>query len=170
MLEQRFGRLFQQYRDRVYRTAFYVVKDPHLAQDVTQETFLKAYRNIDSVREDGREGAWLTTIATHAAIDAVRKRNCWNGIPMENPYLTVLVGTTESDVEEEVGKRLEREHLWKEITKMKREYREVLILKLHSGLKDGEIACLLKVSVGTIKSRVHRAKRILRKASGCWHG
>lgn len=162
-LEQQFGRLFQQYRDRVYHTAFYVVKDPHLAQDVTQETFLKAYRHLHSIKQDGKEGAWLTTIATHAAIDAIRKRKCWNGVPMEHLALAESGGATAvCALEDEVSARLETERVIAQIGTMKKEYRDVLRLKLYSGLKDGEIAGLLNVSIGTIKSRIHRAKRLLR--------
>jgi len=150
------------YADRVYRKAYGLVKDPHLAQDVAQETFLKAYRHLDSVLDERRAGAWLNKIATNAAIDMLRKRRCWNGIPMEQGPLAGVCGAEPEGVEEEVCRRLGAEDLMEHIAWLKPAYREVVWMKVKYGAKDAEIAEKLGVSVGTVKSRFHRAKRFIR--------
>ncbi|TLS54334.1 sigma-70 family RNA polymerase sigma factor [Paenibacillus antri] len=158
----RFDRLVTLYGDRVYRKAYGMVKDPHLAQDVAQETFLKAYRHLDTVLDERRAGAWLSKIATNAAIDLMRKRRCWNGIPMEPEPLEGVCGADAEGVEEVVCRRLGAEQLMEQIAWLKPAYREVVWMKIRYGSKDAEIAERLGVSIGTVKSRFHRAKRFIR--------
>ncbi|MCI3923919.1 sigma-70 family RNA polymerase sigma factor [Paenibacillus sp. TRM 82003] len=160
--EARLGELVIRYKDRIYRKAYGLVKDAYLAQDVTQETFLKAYRHLDSVHDEERAGAWLSKIATNAAIDLLRKRQCWNGIPMDHMQLTCLCGAAQEGVEEQICLKLGAEALMNVVHRLKPEYRDVVVLKVKYGWKDGEIADRLGVSIGTVKSRFHRAKRMIR--------
>jgi len=160
--KNRFDRLMTLYGDRVYRKAYGMVKDPHLAQDVAQETFLKAYRHLDTVSDERRAGAWLNKIAANAAIDLMRKRRCWNGIPMEQEPLAGVCGADREGVEDVVCRRLAAEDVMKQIAWLKPAYREVVWMKVRFGSKDAEIAERLGVSIGTVKSRFHRAKRFIR--------
>lgn len=160
--EAALGRLVTLYESRVYRTAYAMVKDPYLAQDVTQETFLKAYRHLGSVKDERRAGAWLRKIATNAAIDLLRRRRCWNGIPTENETLACLCGASAEGVEEEVCRRLGAEALRGCVDRLPATYREVVRLKIECGWKDADVARRIGVSVGTVKSRFHRAKGLIR--------
>lgn len=138
------------------------MKDVYLAQDVTQETFLKAYRHLDDVRDETRAGAWLCRIATNAAIDLLRKRRCWNGVPTDISQLMCLCGAVEEGIEEQICVKLSADAMMSVVDRLRPEYRSVVLLKVRHGWKDGEIAERLGVSVGTVKSRFHRAKRIMR--------
>lgn len=160
--EARFGRLVTIYGERVYRKAYGMVKDPYLAQDVMQETFLKAYRHLDTVQDERRAGAWLSKIAANAAIDLMRKRKCWNGVPTDANTLAWICGAASGCVEEEVLCRLGAEMVHTQIDRLHPAYRDVVRMKVTHGLRDAEIAEKLGVSVGTVKSRFHRAKRIIR--------
>lgn len=160
-----FRQLFDTYYDRVYKTAFYVTKDRFLAQDALQDTFIKAFRHQSEITDPAKMGAWLSVIATHTAIDLLRKRNRWNGIPTEDVYLYNETAMSEaaSSVEEEVLTILQKERLDAHMTHLKPDYRQVLVLKYNEGLKDEEIAGMLRLNLGTVKSRIHRAKNQLKQ-------
>jgi RNA polymerase sigma factor (sigma-70 family) len=155
--------LYEMFHDRVYKSAYFVTRDPFLAQDAVQETFLKAFRNINDVEDGGKMGAWLSTIATRTSIDLMRKQKRWNGTPTEDVILEMgNVKEGLSSVEEEFEIAWLQERISEEITGLKPEYKEALLLKYQHGLKDEEIAQLLEEKVGTIKSRVHRGRQKLK--------
>lgn len=155
--------LYEMFYDRVYKSAYFITRDPYLAQDAVQETFLKAFRNINDVEDGGKMGAWLSIIATRTSIDLMRKQKRWNGTPtedviLEKGYLKEEINT----VEEEFEITWLKERITEEITGLKPEYKEVLLLKYQHGLKDAEIAQLLGEKVGAIKSRIHRGRQKLK--------
>ncbi|WP_371933393.1 RNA polymerase sigma factor [Halobacillus litoralis] len=67
-----FCEMYEQYYHRVYYTALKVTKNPCSAEDILQETFIKAYDKLEGIREEGKVGAWLSTIAHRKAIDLLR--------------------------------------------------------------------------------------------------
>lgn len=157
--------IFNTYYHKVYQTAYFIVRDEHIAQDITQETFLKAFQNLDSLKEDHKLGAWLGTIATRTAIDYIRKGKNRNDIPTEDVYIdieltrSVPIPTVEDEVELLLLKDEIREHIAK---LQPPEYREVLVLKYIYELRDEEIARYLNESLSAVKSRLHRARKKLR--------
>jgi RNA polymerase sigma factor (sigma-70 family) len=161
-LLQSFQAIFDMYYDRVFKVAFYITKDRHLAQDVLQDTFLKAYHHMENIQDSNKTGAWLSVVATNTAIDLLRKRNKWNGIPTDDVLLTSMIQQfteTASVVEQEVVNSLLLQQIQAQLSKLKPEHRQAILLKYYHGLKDEEIAKLTGASSGTIKSRLHRAKK-----------
>jgi RNA polymerase sigma factor (sigma-70 family) len=154
--------IYEMFYKRVYQTAYYITKDVHLAQDVTQETFIKALRNIHRLTDKEKVGAWLFTIATRTAIDVLRKQNKYS-ITLDDAFIEgeAYHSQAASTVESEVEKMLEKEELWCHIEKLSHDYRAVIVLKYIHDFKDEEIAETLDCNVGTIKSRLHRAKKKL---------
>ncbi|WP_062198039.1 RNA polymerase sigma factor [Massilibacterium senegalense] len=152
--------LFEKYSHRVYKTAFYIVKDPYLAQDVVQETFIKVYKNLDKVKDKDKISSWLTTVTTTTAIDEGRKRKRWN----ERTTDDVLIDNNEpkkqsmSVVEKKVEESDTQEMIYHCLFKLDPKFKEVLMLKYISELKDKEIAEALEINLGTVKSRLYRAK------------
>ncbi|HSH24338.1 MAG TPA: RNA polymerase sigma factor [Massilibacterium sp.] len=152
--------LFEKYYHKVYKTAFFIVKDSYLAQDVVQETFIKVYKNLDKIEDKKKIGAWLTTVATTTAIDEGRKRKRWN----ERTTNDVLIDNNEekkqklSVVEKQVEQLSEREMIEYCLLELDPKFKEVLVLKYISEYKDKEIAEELGINLGTVKSRLHRAK------------
>ncbi|WP_283154095.1 RNA polymerase sigma factor [Guptibacillus hwajinpoensis] len=69
-----FNEIFTKYYNRVYYTALSILKDHGLAEDVLQETFLKAYDRLDEVQSERKLGSWLSTIAARKSIDQLRKQ------------------------------------------------------------------------------------------------
>lgn len=162
--ESEFRLIYDLFYDRVYRDAYFVIKDRYLAQDIVQDTFIKAYKHIDNLDKREKMGAWLSTIATRTAIDLIRKQNTWNGIPTEDLMLDYRQTNCEvaASVETIVENELIQQVIIKKITELKPEYREVIVLKYIHELKDKDISKWTDIKEGTIKSRIHRAKKELR--------
>lgn len=162
--EQEFRLIYDLFYDRVYRDAFFVIKDQHLAQDIVQDTFVKAYKYMDRLHNKEKMGAWLSTIATRTAIDLIRKQKSWNGIPTEDLILDYVRSQkdTAASVESLVEQDLRQEAIIGKIAELKPEYREVMVLKYVHELKDKEISAFTDLKEGTIKSRIHRAKKELK--------
>lgn len=162
--DQEFRLIYDLFYNRVYRDAYFVIKDQHLAQDVVQDTFVKVYKHINSLESREKIGAWLSTIATRTAIDLIRKQNTWNGIPTEDLMLNHAQSKREvaASVETIVETELIQEAIIRKISELKPEYREVMVLKYIHELKDREISEWTDLKEGTIKSRIHRAKKELR--------
>lgn len=160
--------IFEMHYERVYHAAYFVIQDKYLAQDVTQETFLKAFQKIDTLQDGNKLGAWLGTIATRTAIDLLRKIKRRNDILIEDVYID------EDHFDEEmtsIEDKIEFQFLEKVIQKKIQVleppgYREVLILKYEYELQDKEIAEALGISVSAAKSRLHRARKKLQVLLG----
>ena len=155
--------IYKMFHHKVYQTAYFVVKDSHLTHDVLQETFLKAFKKLDTLTDLENLGPWLGVIATRTAIDVIRKNNNWNGIPTEDVLLFGKVSLQEiaSSVEDEVEHQMVKAELLSKIQELKPEYREILVLKYYYDLKDQEIASSLDINIRTVKSRHYRAKQKL---------
>lgn len=158
--------IYKEFYQKVLKTAFYVTKDPDLAQDVLQETFIKAFNQLDQLIDKNKIEAWLMTITTRTAIDMIRRLKNWSNLFDDTMYLL-------NDLQEKVNNRsvskiVEEKIIFETISKhildLKPEYREVLVLKIIHDLKDEEIASSLQIRVGTVKSRIHRGKMQLRSA------
>lgn len=147
---------------RVYNTAYFVTRDSHLADDVVQETFIKAFRNMERITDAEKVGAWLSVIATRTAIDILKK---------QKGHIVTLVdpGVLELELERNFGQsELElltiKESVRELIEQLPPEYRAVIILKYLYDMKEEEVATKLGISIGTVKSRIFRAKDKMRQS------
>ncbi len=157
-----FQTLFNTYYERVFEVAYYMTKDRHLAQDVLQEAFMKAYNHLDDLQDIKKTGSWLSVVTTNTAIDLLRKRKRWNGIPTDDVILLNQMQPYEennSEVENQVIQTLLIEQIQAQFGNLSPEHRQAILLKYYHGLKDDEIAKLTGSTAGTIKSRLHRAKK-----------
>ncbi len=150
--------LYDRYGGLVFTIAFRVLGDRQHAEEVTQHTFLQAWRNAESF-EPGRDFApWLATIARRAAIDVQRRERRRSTRPLESadPGDTALVALPPSaeEIETVWGVRAA-------IDSLDPDDREVVRLQHLEGWTQAQIADRLGVPVGTVKSRSHRAHRRL---------
>jgi RNA polymerase sigma-70 factor (ECF subfamily) len=169
--------VFEQYRDRIYRYILRHVRDTIEAEDLTQETFLRAHRQLQSLRDASALSAWLYRIATHVCYDRFRQASYRN----QPESLDRPSGAGHEKVErrlaDEDGPRLEAVIEQAEMTacvqdyleKLPDEYRMAIILHDLHGLTNPEIAQMLGCSLDTVKIRVHRARKKLQAAlaAGC---
>ncbi|WP_071459624.1 RNA polymerase sigma factor [Bacillus massilinigeriensis] len=165
MKEVDFNDMYKTYYKRLHYLAYSITRDSHLAEDVVQETFIKAFRKSETIESTEKIGAWLTVIAGRTAIDFLRseKRKQW--LPSDQTMMEQMMFEVKSGMttEEEVDILLFKEALNRSVVTLSAEYQQVLIMKLQFGLQEKEIANLLKLNSATVKSRLHRARKQLRR-------
>lgn len=155
---------------RIFRYIMSMLRDETDAEDLTQETFLRAYQRRDSLRNEGAQTAWLYRIATHVCLDRLRQYARRN--PMESNADLDQVDIAEPDTPS-LQQTLERDEMsgciQSYLNRLSDSYRAVILLHDMHELTAAEIAQLLGESLATIKIRLHRARRKLSLAlqAGC---
>ena len=156
--------LFQTYRDRIYRYILRMVRDPAEAEDLTQETFLRAHRRLYLLRHPEAVGSWLYRIATHVCLDRLRQRKLQDSIdePEVANQVEAAVRTCPSPVE--IAERRQTSLCVQRcLDYLPDNYRAVLLLYQIHSLTAPEIASLIGVKLSTVKMRLHRARRMLQQ-------
>ncbi|TYS57580.1 RNA polymerase sigma factor [Sutcliffiella horikoshii] len=158
-----FTTLYKVHYDRVFQVSFAVIRDRQLAEDIVQETFIKAYKKMDSLQDGDKVDAWLCVIATRTAIDFVRRERKNRGCPMELDVLGCLGKEAGHNVAAEVEMKMLKELLDEKMEDFSKEDKKLLVLKMERGLKEREIANALEMNPATVKSKIHRARRKLKE-------
>lgn len=156
----------------VYALLFRLTTDPEEARDLTQETFLRAFQNIDRFRGDASLKTWIYRIAINQA------RNRWRWWRRRRRDVTISLDATDEQREKPLSETLpsnddlnpeqvtlarEREtQLRDALLGLRRSYREAVILRDVEGFSYEEIAATLQISIGTVKSRISRGRMELR--------
>jgi len=163
-----FNALVQRYERELYRYLARYVGDPALAEDVFQNTFLQVHLKRGLYEEGRPVRPWLYSIATHQAVDALRKvgrhstvsldqRMAGNGGESEAGSLIDLLISDQPGPLAELQGEERREWVRESVARLPETLRQTLILAYHQDLKYREIAEILKIPVGTVKSRLHAA-------------
>lgn len=159
-----FGELVARYQHRLYNATIRLVHNPEDAADVVQEAFLNAYQSLDSFKGDSEFFTWLYRIAFNAAVSHKRKQKLMLSLDSshgdsshdpDDPSEFVRPGLALEKSEEEAQLRTA-------LARLSPEHRDVLVMKDLESLKYEVIAELLQVPIGTIRSRLHRARLELR--------
>ena len=164
--------LVDHHRDRVFGILVRMTSDRDLAAELTQEAFVKAYLKLDSFRGDSSFGTWVIQIAIHAARDTFRRnrRDQMHGVVSLEQFLEqsatrqIPADKHQRDALSQMQLREVRERLEREIEALPAPYREVFVLKHVEGWSFDRIAEATGDSVGSLKVRAHRARRMLRDA------
>ena len=159
-----FGELVRQYQDRLYNAIVRVVDNADDALDVVQEAFINAYQSLNSFKGDSEFFTWLYRIGFNAAITLKRKRKAVVRLDYDNDEATMEPADPSEYARPELA--LERSEddakLYAAIERLSPEHRAVLVLKDIEDQRYEEIAAILDVPVGTVRSRLHRARTELR--------
>jgi RNA polymerase sigma-70 factor (ECF subfamily) len=145
--------------DDCYRLAYRILRDPHRAEDATQQALLGAWRDLPTLRDTGRFEAWLYRLVVHACYAEARSDRRWVARVRVIPRDISL----EPDVARSVAARDELEGAFRRLTP---EQRAIVVLHHHLGYPLTEIAETLGIPNGTARSRLHHAVRQLRAALG----
>jgi len=152
--------LYHQHFPKTYLTAYMVTGNAQLAEDAAQEAFLKAFINLHTLKEITKFGSWISVIATNCAIDILRKNKRILLTDSEEKYM-------DSNCENSPEVSWEQKETYQEVRKalflLEPEDREILVLKYFNELSIQEIAELVSLPPGTIKSRLFRAREKVRK-------
>jgi len=167
---QAFGRIVRSYQRAVYRVAYGLTRNAGDADDVTQETFLRAWQAIGRFRVGEPLYPWLARIATNASFSLLRRRKRRPEVALE-PLVEAgaqWAGTDDPVADAAAGERDER--LARAFAGLSEEHRAVLALRVLEDLSYEEIARTLRIPVGTVMSRLSRARVELRSRLGTMTG
>ncbi|HEY7463675.1 MAG TPA: sigma-70 family RNA polymerase sigma factor [Candidatus Limnocylindria bacterium] len=143
--------------DRLYATAVLILRDHSMADDATQETIVRAWRDLPSLRDPDRFDAWLRRLLVNACRDEGRRQR------RRRPEMQLLP-THEPMVPDTSGQLADRDALERGFRRLSADHRTAVVLHHYLGLPLPEIADATGVPVGTVKSRLHHAIRAMRAA------
>jgi RNA polymerase sigma-70 factor, ECF subfamily len=171
--EAAYRELVRRYERPVFALLYRMVRDRELAEDLAQETFVKALNAIDSYRPEFKFSSWIFKIANNAAIDHLRRRELdtlsLDGSPhAETPeamQATALqIGARQESPLDAVEARELGGAIEAAIGRLRPEYRSCILLRHVEGRAYEEIAEILDLPLGTVKTYIHRARNELRLA------
>lgn len=156
------------YRSRIYRYALLSLRDPDLAESVTQDCFLRAFKARGNFRGDCSVATWLTRIATNLVRDTTRSRKFqfWKVASSSAVEVGAMADRLRSPGVSAEAAMVAREQLlqvWETVEALSEKQRSVFILRFVEEMELAEIATALGLHVGTVKSHLHRALAAVRK-------
>jgi RNA polymerase sigma-70 factor (ECF subfamily) len=158
-----FGVLVRRYQDRLYPSILRLMGSPEDAQDVLQDAFVRAFQKLDQFQGESSFYTWMYRIAVNTALSEQRKhRDRGNNPRLEPVTLRLAVEPADDSPETDPAlalERLERELLVQSaLNELGPDHRAVVVLKDFDGRRYEEISALLKIPIGTVRSRLHRAR------------
>jgi RNA polymerase sigma-70 factor (ECF subfamily) len=147
-----FEELVRTYQADVYRFALHLTHDRATAEDVTQEALIRAYRFLHTFRGDCRFSSWLLRITRNCSMDAIRARTQRAEREQRGPLPSLMTDA------------IARSELAEALAAISEEHREPFLLIEVFGLSYQEAADVLQLKVGTVKSRMHRARQAMCQA------
>ncbi len=162
-----FGTLVQQHQTMVYHLALRMVGNAEDAADLTQEVFLSAWRSLGSFQSQAAFSTWLYRLTSNACIDFLRKEKRRSALSLttegeEEEGRELEVADQRFSPERELEKKEARRAVREGLAALSPEHRQVLVLREMEGLSYTEMAHLLDLEEGTVKSRLARARLALK--------
>ena len=162
-----FRQIMQRCNQRLFRVARAIVANDDEAEDILQETYMRAYAALPRFRGDSSLLTWLTAIALNEARGRLRRRKSLVELQdMEKSSAQVILlhgAWSASDPEAETVRAEARRLLEAALDHLSSDHRVVFVLRDVEGLSEEETAAQLKLRVGTVKTRLHRARKALRQ-------
>lgn len=155
-----FAVLVERYKDAVQNLAYRMLSNTTEAEDVTQEAFVRAYTQLATFKPEHKFSTWLLSIASHLAIDQLRRRR-FLALPLEDvPLLEWLVDMGASPEQFALqGEQHDEIQLY--LQRLPSKYRAVIVLRYWYDFSYEEIAVTLKLTAALVKARLHRARELL---------
>lgn len=154
--------IVNRYKDRLYNFVLRFVKDRQTAEDIVQDTFLRAYRNRESFRAIAKFSTWIYTIAGNLAKSELRRRKRWRflsvGVQNEETGATFELPDTSATPDSNTETLLAETRIQEAISRLPERYREAVILRDIEGLDYNEISQIIGCPLGTVKSRINRGR------------
>lgn len=163
-----FGELIASHERLVYNIALRTVKNPEDARDISQEAFIKAYKNIKKFDEKSAFSTWIYKITVNTAIDEMRKRKGKETVSADleldlgEGSVAMQLIDGDGTPEEEAMRQETRRDILSAINMLSEEHRRVVALRDLNGLSYSDIAEITDSTMGTVKSRLARARAQLR--------
>jgi RNA polymerase sigma-70 factor (ECF subfamily) len=166
-----FRTIMERHNQRLYRIARTILKDEADAEDVVQETYLRAFEGLSQFREEAMLSTWLTRIAINEALGRKRKRRATVGVEAieaaqqeSAQIIRFPIMNDQTDPERSAAQREIRQLLERSIDALPEPFRVVFVMRDVEELSTEETAALLAIRPETVKTRLHRARRLLRQS------
>lgn len=162
-----FSELVVRHQDRVYNLVMKFVRNPTLAEDVVQRVFINAYQRVRDFKGDAAFTTWIYRIAFNESVSTMRYEGRRRGPSIYGDGDGLIVEPEDThDPSEGLEREDRRALLMKALSLIAEEDRRLLLLREMEELPYDEIASILDIPVGTVRSRLHRAREALRAAIG----
>jgi len=160
--------LLLKYQKTVFHIILKIIRNADDAQDLVQETFMRAFKTLESYRSEFRFSTWLCKIAANCSIDYLRKKKI-KAFSMDKPIETKN-GTVEvefrdkgANPEEYMLRKQKLISIEEAIESLPEKYKEVIVYRHHDDKSYEEIAKIMDIPIGTVKARIFRARELLKK-------
>ena len=156
-----FGQLVRAYERPVYNVTYRMLGDPAEAEDAAQETFLRAYAKLATYQPGRKFVNWLLSIASHHCIDRLRRKGRAPQLSLDGPLPPQWLTSDTPRPDQLVTKKQERERVREVLEVLPADYRAAVVLRYWHGMSYREIAATMDTTESAIKSRLHRARRMM---------
>lgn len=156
--------LYEKYSSKVYKTAFLLCKSRELAEDITQETFIRIFSKLYTFKgNENTFSSWLYSVTLNVAKNTFRKQRWLNFFsPIENHEDLESL----SRIDEDYEKKEREELLFNAINMLPYKLKEIIILKYYNDFSQEEISNILNIPIGTVKSRINSSLKKIKKFIG----
>lgn len=165
--EKAFEEIINLYQKKICTTIYYMVKDESIVEDIAQEVFIKVYSNLSKFNEQSSLYTWIYRITMNACFDEIKKNKkvlfLSNVVETEDGEKEIEFEDPSQNVDEEIERKLERAELIKAIKELSEDQRALIILRDIRGFSYWEIADMLNIKLGTVKSKISRARQALKE-------
>ncbi len=162
--EEAFGSLVKKYKTKVFNMAFSFTRDREAADDLSQEIFIKAFYALGKFKFKSGFGTWLYRIAVNHIKDHLRKQKKERHISFDDVHQESKLSELEADRREDAREKERRIRLLHQaLQSLPQKQRIILTLRDIQGHSYEEVASILNLSPGTVDSRLHRARKMLRE-------
>lgn len=156
-----FGQIVEKYKESLYSFIFYSVKNEAAAQDIYQNTLLKALKQINKYREEGNFKAWLFTVARNNITDYFRSNSKFASLPEDE---SADIFPSKENTEKQVMAKISLDNILAKIEDLPEKDKEIILLRQYLSFK--EIAEVLNCPLGTALARLNRAIKKLQNSLG----
>ncbi len=166
--QKAYAELEGRYRSAIFHIVYKIVREKDTADDLVQETFMKAFASLASYRPEYRFSTWLYKIAANSSIDFLRKKRI-KALSLDQEIETgegkveIEVADYSYHPEQDMVRKQQRVSIEEAIDSLPDKYREVIVFRHKEDKSYEEIADLLHIPVGTVKARIFRARELLKK-------
>ncbi|MDX1676958.1 MAG: sigma-70 family RNA polymerase sigma factor, partial [Arsukibacterium sp.] len=152
---QRYEQLVRLYHADLYRYAYWLCRDQHTAEDIVQDTFLRAWKALDSLLDDNAAKSWLITI--------LRRENARRFERKQLDYCDIEQDSIADDLNPALEQQYDNALLQQQLLLLPSEYGEPLLLQALAGFTSEEIGKLMSLNINTVNTRLFRARHLLKQ-------
>lgn len=156
-----FEEIVKQHERKIYNLAYRYTGSSEDALDICQETFIKIYRSIKNFKGESSFSTWIYRVASNVCIDYIRKDKKTISLSDDDNYISETLESPNGDPEKELSRKELSSEISKSLLQINEDQREIIVLRDIEGYSYEEIAQLLDISEGTVKSRIARGRKKL---------